>query len=118
MKLEICIDVDDVDRAVKFYGQGLGLTVLKHEKDWAQLQLEKQTFWLMRVDAGPQGPISRDFHRHWTPVHLDFHVDDIDEVLKRALASGGKLESRPKQDLANLADPSGNGIDLVQAASG
>jgi catechol 2,3-dioxygenase-like lactoylglutathione lyase family enzyme len=51
MKLEICIDVDDVDRAVKFYGQGLGLTVLKYEKDWAQLQLEKQTFWLMKVDA-------------------------------------------------------------------
>ncbi len=26
MKLEICIDVDDVDRAVEFSGKGLGWT--------------------------------------------------------------------------------------------
>jgi predicted enzyme related to lactoylglutathione lyase len=50
-------------------------------------------------------------------VHLDFHVDNIDEAIRRALASGGKLEGRPKQSLANLSDPSGNGIDLVESNS-
>jgi predicted enzyme related to lactoylglutathione lyase len=114
MKFEICIDVEDVDRAVAFYGQGLGLTVAKHERDWAQLKLGEQTVWLMKVESGSDGAISRDYGRHWTPVHLDIQVDDIDKAVERAVAAGGKLEKRPKPDLANLCDPSGNGVDLVQ----
>ncbi len=116
MKFEVCIDVDDVRRAVRFYGEGLGLTVVKEEPDWAQLSLGEQTFWLMKIAAGPQGPVSRDYQRHWTPVHLDFHVDNIDETIKRAMAAGGKLEGRQKPGLANFSDPSGNGVDLVQRA--
>ncbi|MGA9723120.1 MAG: VOC family protein, partial [Candidatus Binatus sp.] len=102
---------------VEFYGRGLGLTVVKHEPDWAQVTLGAQTFWIMKVPAGPQGPISRDYRRHWTPVHLDFAVDDIDEAVKRAVEAGGKLEGEiqhgPKGGLANLSDPAGNGVDLV-----
>jgi predicted enzyme related to lactoylglutathione lyase len=117
MEFSICIDVDDVNRAVEFYGRGLGLTVVKQEPDWAQVTLGTQTFWIMKVPAGVQGPISRDYQRHWTPVHLDFAVDDIDEAVKRAVGAGGKLEGEiqhgPKGALANLVDPSGNGVDLV-----
>lgn len=116
MKCEICIDVEDVDRAAQFYGQGIGLTVVKQELDWAQLKVGEQTIWLMKIGAGPEGEISRNYRRHWTPVHLDFHVDNIDEVVERAVAAGGKLERRPKPGLANLSDPSGNGVDLVQRA--
>ncbi len=121
MKLEICIDVDDVDRGVEFYGRGLGLEIQKHEKDWAKAVLGEQVFWIMKIPAGPSGSISRDNKRHWTPIHLDFHVDDIESVVKRALAAGGKLdrEIQRKPDggsLANLSDPSGNGIDIVQLA--
>ena len=114
MLFEICIDVDDVDKAVNFYGRGLGLTVVKHEPDWAQVKLEEQTFWIMKIPAGKQGEISRDYRRHWTPVHLDFAVDDIQAAITRAVAAGGKLEGRPKPELANFSDPSGNGVDLVQ----
>ncbi len=114
MKCEICIDVDDVDRAVEFYVRGIGLEVAKQEEDWAQLKIGEQTFWLMKIASGPEGGISRNYARHWTPVHLDFHVNDIDQAVERAVAAGGKLERRPKKDLANLSDPSGNGVDLVQ----
>ena len=117
MEFQICIDVDNVDRAVEFYGRGLGLTVVEHHPDWAQVTLREQTFWIMKAPAGAQGQISRDYRRHWTPVHLDFTVDDIDEAVKRAVDVGGKLEGEiqrgPKGGLANLADPSGNGADLV-----
>jgi predicted enzyme related to lactoylglutathione lyase len=119
VKLEVCIDVDDVDRAVAFYGRGLGLEVTEHQPDWAQLKLDEQTFWIMRAAPGSQGPISRDYRRHWTPIHLDFLVDDIDEAVQRALAAGGRLDREitrdpDRADLANLSDPAGNGIDLVQ----
>lgn len=117
MEFQICIDVDDVDRAVEFYGRGLGLTVVESHPDWAQIKLGAQTFWIMKTPAGAQGEISRDYRRHWTPVHLDFTVDDIDAAVRRAVDAGGKLEGEiqrgPKGGLANLVDPAGNGVDLV-----
>lgn len=121
MRLEICIDVDDVDGAVEFYGRGLGLEIQKHEKDWAKAALGEQVFWIMKIAPGPSGAISRDYRRHWTPIHLDLHVDDIDTAVNRALAAGGKLDSEIERRadgsaLANLADPAGNGIDLFQPA--
>jgi len=120
MEFSICIDVDDVDRAVEFYGRGLGLTVVEHESDWAQVKLGDQTFWIMKIPAGTQGKISRDYRRHWTPVHLDFTVEDIYEAVKRAVDAGGQLEGEiqhgPKGQLANLVDPSGNGVDLFSSA--
>jgi len=121
LEFSICIDVDDVDRAVEFYGRGLGLTVAKHEPDWAQVTLGAQTFWIMKAPAGTQGPISRDYRRHWTPVHLDFAVEDIDEAVKRAVEAGGKLEGEiqrsAKGAMANMVDPSGNGVDLICQAN-
>jgi len=113
---DTCIDVDDVGRAVKFYGEGIGLPVVRQEVDWAQLKVGDQTIWIMKTDAGLSGTISRDYQRHWTPVHLDFHVEDIDKTIERAVAAGGNMESRPKNSLANLSDPAGNGVDLVQAS--
>jgi len=114
VKCEICIDVDDVARAVRFYGDGIGLSVIKQEPEWAQLKVDELTIWLMKVSAGKTSLILRDYSRHWTPVHLDIHVEDIERTIERALAAGGKLEARPKPSLANLVDPSGNGVDLVQ----
>jgi extradiol dioxygenase family protein len=52
MKCEICIDVDDVAKAVRFHGEGIGLSVVKHEEEWAQLKLGEQTIWLMKVPSG------------------------------------------------------------------
>jgi predicted enzyme related to lactoylglutathione lyase len=115
MKLKICIDVEDVRRAAHFYGQGIGLSVIQEEEDWAQLKVGDQTIWIMKIPPGRSGEITRKYSRHWTPVHLDIHVDDIETAVKRAVAAGGQLEGRPKPSLANLVDPSGNGVDLVQA---
>ena len=124
MKLEICIDVDDVDRAVAFYGRGLGLAVIVQHSDWAQLALGEQTFWIVKKPGvGPAGTGACDFRRHWTPIHFDFVVDDLDSAVERALAAGGRLDreitrnaTEPcgRHDLANLSDPAGNGVDLIQ----
>jgi predicted enzyme related to lactoylglutathione lyase len=60
----------------------------------------------------------RDYSRHWTPVHLDFVVDDIDAAVERAVALGAVLE-RPVTTsawgrLAVMADPFGHGFCFVQ----
>jgi predicted enzyme related to lactoylglutathione lyase len=120
MKFDICIDVDEVGRAVEFYGKALGLSVVKVESGWAQFKTGEQTFWIMKAPAGPEGQILRDYRRHWTPIHLDFVVDDIDQAVERVIQAGGKLEGEIRRSaggaIANVSDPAGNGVDLVQRA--
>ena len=124
MKLEITIDVDNLDRGIEFYCGGLGLTLVERNPICTQAELNGQIFWLCPFAAGPHGSITRDFGRHWTPIHLDFIVDDVDEAVERALAAGGRLDGEIRRndpdplgcrsDVANLSDPAGNGVDLIQ----
>jgi predicted enzyme related to lactoylglutathione lyase len=100
MELRICIDVDDMERAVAFYTQGLGLQVGRRFKsDFVEL-----------LGAGNA--------RHWTPVHLDFVVEDIDAAVARLLKYGAVLEmpvaDRAWGRIAGLADPFGHGLDLLE----
>ncbi len=126
MKVEITIDVDDLGCAVEFYCEGIGLNLVELEKNWARAELDDQTFWICEFEAGQQGGITRDFQRHWTPIHLDFIVKDLDRTLARALDAGGRLDRAVRRDdreplgrcdVANLSDPAGNGIDLIERRS-
>jgi predicted enzyme related to lactoylglutathione lyase len=51
-------------------------------------------------------------------VHVDLCVDDIDTAVARALAEGATLErpirAEPYGRLANLADPFGHGLCLLE----
>jgi catechol 2,3-dioxygenase-like lactoylglutathione lyase family enzyme len=124
MELRICIDVDDLDRALAFYTLGLGLKAGRRlGDDWAEVLGAGSPIDLLANAPGtaPLGdthPQRRDYGRHWTPVHLDFVVDDIDAAVQRLLAQGAQLE-RPVLDrrwgrMANMADPFGHGFDLLQ----
>ena len=59
----------------------------------------------------------RDYARHWTPVHLDVVVDDVDAAVTRAVAAGARLEPAATHAwgrIAHLSDPFGHGICLLQ----
>jgi len=123
MKIGISIDVDNLDRAIDFYTRGVGLSVVERGPDWAHLIHEGQTIFIMQLPAGSDAVENahspREYTRHWTPVHLDFVVADMDHAVERALAAGAKLD-RPIQrrknlgDMANMSDPFGHGFDLIQ----
>jgi uncharacterized glyoxalase superfamily protein PhnB len=78
--------------------------------------------YLLRKSAGTiastESPHVRDYARHWTPVHLDFVVPDIDAAVARALSAGATLEQPPEAKrwgkLALLADPFGHGFCFVE----
>jgi hypothetical protein len=36
--------------------------------------------------------VPRDFGRHWTPVHLDFIVSNLDEIVGRLCGLGATLD--------------------------
>jgi predicted enzyme related to lactoylglutathione lyase len=124
MDIRICIDVDDVERAIAFYTQGLQLRLGRRlGADWAELLGAGSAIDLLCNAAGtaPLGesnPARRSFERHWTPVHLDFVVADVDAAATRLVGLGARLE-RPVQErrwgrMANLADPWGHGFDLLE----
>ena len=76
---------------------------------------------MIKVHLGDR-TAARDYRRHWTPVHLDFIVDDLDAVVARLLERGGRLDRRVKPRdygrIANMADPFGNGFDLIEFSGG
>lgn len=124
MDLRICIDVDDLERAIDFYTRGIGLSVGRRLlANWVELVGGPCPIDLLCVESGsaPLGddkPARRDYARHWTPVHLDFVVSDIDVATRRLVQLGATLE-RPIADrvwgrMASLADPFGHGIDLLE----
>lgn len=119
----INIDVEDLEKAAEFYtaafhlrrGRRLGPQVL--ELTGAGLH-----FYLLQKERGSSAssmtPDRRRYDRHWTPVHLDFVVDSIDESLAQFLSAGGKIESPTRDEkwgrIAQGSDPFGNGICLIQ----
>jgi catechol 2,3-dioxygenase-like lactoylglutathione lyase family enzyme len=124
IQIRICIDVDDLERAIAFYTQGLGLTVGRRlGADWAELLGGGSPIDLLvqapgTAPLGEAKPPRRDYARHWTPVHLDFVVAGIDAAAQRLVQHGATLE-QPIQDrrwgrMASLADPFGHGIDLLE----
>lgn len=124
MEIRVCLDVDDLDRAIGFYTRGLGLRLGRRlGTDWAELLGAGAALDLL-VEApgsaplGQDRPPRRDYQRHWTPVHLDFVVTGIDACAQRLVGLGAVLE-RPIQQrnwgrMANMADPFGHGFDLLE----
>ena len=66
--------------------------------------------------AGATEP--RDYRRHWTPVHLDFVVTDVEAAVDRAVAAGarseGEIASHVWGRMALMSDPFGNGFCLIE----
>jgi catechol 2,3-dioxygenase-like lactoylglutathione lyase family enzyme len=124
MEIRICIDVDDLERGIAFYAQGLGLrTGRRLGNDWVELLGAGSPIDLLAnpPDTAPLGeshPARRDYARHWTPVHLDFVVTGIEAVVQKLVSAGATLErpilERKWGRMANLADPFGHGLDLLE----
>jgi predicted enzyme related to lactoylglutathione lyase len=119
----INLDVDDLGEATKFYQAAFGLKVgRRFGDDGIELVGTSAPIYLLAKAAATSatGPPSqlRKYDRHWTPVHLDFVVNEIDAAVGRAVDAGARLE-RPISThswgrLALMADPFGHGFCLVQ----
>jgi predicted enzyme related to lactoylglutathione lyase len=117
------IDVADLERGIAFYCDGLNLTLRRRlSPSWVELAGANLPIFLLgnRKPTTNLGgtQIQRDFARHWTPVHLDFIVPELDAAVARLTGLGATLD-RPIQlaeygRMANMADPFGNGFDLIE----
>jgi predicted enzyme related to lactoylglutathione lyase len=116
------VDVDDLEKAVRFYTAAFELTVGRRFGAHAVEVLGGPApIYLLAKESGTAATAAGDrrtYERHWTPVHLDFVVDDMDSAIDKAVAAGATLE-KPAQThaygkLALLADPFGHGFCFIQ----
>ena len=123
MNLLVNLDVDDLDKAIHFYSTAFGLTVGRRFGAFGVEMLGSSApIYLLVKEAGttPSDMTSqrRSYERHWTPVHLDFVVEDIEAAVALALSAGAKLEKPVATQgwgkLAPMADPFGHGFCFVQ----
>ena len=123
MELLANIDVPDVEQATTFYCEALGLTVgRRFGAGGVELLGASSAIYLLEKAQGSaataDSPQRRDYSRHWSPVHLDFVVPDLDAAVARASAAGALLEGDVRTSvwgrLAVFADPFGHGFCLIQ----
>jgi len=117
------LDVDDLDKAVRFYSSAMRLKVGRRFGTFGVEMLGSSApiYLLAKSPGTPASDTTaqqRSYERHWTPVHLDFVVDEIEPAVQRAITAGALLE-RPIAahkwgKLALMADPFGHGFCFVQ----
>ncbi|HZW13433.1 MAG TPA: VOC family protein [Noviherbaspirillum sp.] len=127
MRTLINIDVPDLDEAVAFYRDAVGLTLNRViDDEVAELVGGSCVLYLLRNDPGSvtssTATATRQYTRHWTPVHIDFVVDNVVEAAKRALDAGAKQESECVEWMGSkcitFSDPFGHGFCLIEFAEG
>ncbi|EPC03064.1 hypothetical protein L861_22405 [Litchfieldella anticariensis FP35 = DSM 16096] len=123
MEFLVNLDVDDLERAIGFYTAAFGLEVgRRFGGDVAELVGGPTPLYLLAkhadTPAWKNAAQHRHYGRHWTPLHLDFVIDDIDMAVEAAVAAGAELEqpitTHEWGRLALMADPFGHGFCFVQ----
>ncbi|MDQ2897095.1 MAG: VOC family protein [Actinomycetota bacterium] len=102
----IWLPVTDMQRAVAFYRDDLGLDVIEHDGDWAEVTAGDQRIGLNAREspAGDGGAV------------IAFAVDDpdatVDELKGRGVAFVGELSEHPWGRIAPFKDPDGNDLQV------
>lgn len=97
MDMLVNLDVDDLEKAIAFYGTTFGLRVGRRFGQ-AGVEMLGSTVPIYLLVKEPGTPAAgttaqvRSYARHWTPVHLDFVVEDIGTAVQHALDAGAVLE--------------------------
>ncbi|HVZ90637.1 MAG TPA: VOC family protein [Rhizomicrobium sp.] len=127
MRYAVTIDVPELAAGLKFYRDGLGLAEISRPvPGYVVLRCGDGTIGLMEKQAGslPAAGANdvRRYERHWTPVHVDFHVEDFDGALAMALKAGARCEQKfeggKHPPVAFCSDPFGHGFCIIGMKAG
>ena len=125
MKVTVSIDVPSLDEGLQFFGDVFGFVeAARPHPGYAMLSHGDATIGLLAKPAGSspaEGSSDvRRYERHWTPVHVDFRVDDFEATLERALESGAAAEQVHRVEgfppIAFCSDPFGHGFCIIGAS--
>ena len=108
-KVVFMLMAQDMDRAVGFYKDVIGLKVNYQSPDWTEMAYGDA---VVALHGGGNG--------EFKGTGLGFTVADVEAACQEVTAGGGKVRSGPAERpgepilLAMLADTEGNGFELAQ----
>src|SRR6266508_337955 len=123
------IQVQDMDRSVRFYTSALGMRVSRRQSvpetggEWAELR-SVESEQVLELNWYPEG--SRFFkgpYRHGDELdHIAFECEDVEGAYRELLASGARAGHPPFEEgrsvLAYVVDPDGIWIELCAPSPG
>ena len=123
-ELIVNIDVPDLNAGIDFYSSALGFHCVRKlfGGSVAELRCDAGRIFLIEHPGGslavPDKPAQRHYSPHWTPVHIDLPVPELDSAVAKALANGacanGPVSSQVFGRLAPMRDPFGHGFCLIE----
>lgn len=117
------IDVPDIEAGIAFYTSAFGLRIgRRFDPAFVELLGAETKIYLLEkapdTTIGPSSQETRRYQRHWSPIHADFIVGDIQAATQKVLRAGatreGETRSAPYGKLAMFADPFGHGFCLIE----
>lgn len=97
MNFLVNLDVDDLEKAVVFYSSVFELKVGRRFGSFG-VELLGSSAPIYLLAKAPDTPTSdatsqrRSYERHWTPIHLDFVVEEIESAVQHAISAGAQLQ--------------------------
>jgi predicted enzyme related to lactoylglutathione lyase len=115
---DVYYNVQDMNRAVGFYRDVLGVRVVDESPHWASLDIGGVRVGLHWTGGGPVPRIPRDEHGAHAGATVTLEVRDVDAVAAAMKARGvnvlGPVTHNPWGSLAVFEDPDGNVLKLMQ----
>jgi predicted enzyme related to lactoylglutathione lyase len=124
--VHVSIDVPELEAGLRFYGEVFGF--VEKARPFPTMAILDANNVSVCLHQKKEGSVSssastdaRRYERHWTPIHLDLHVEDFDDVLAKIRAGGGAIENELRtqgpKPAAFCSDPFGNGFCVIGEAS-
>jgi predicted enzyme related to lactoylglutathione lyase len=107
----VWLPVNDMDRAVRFYRDTLGLRLQRQEDDWAELDANGLRVGLNAKDSETPGPEGGAVLAFQPEGDLDSAVE---ELRGRGVDFAGGISEHPWGRIAPLHDPDGNSLQLYE----
>ena len=122
MKFSVTIDVPLIEAGLRFYRDALGIVeVSRPIPTYVTLDCGGSEIGLMEKPAGTVPAKGSDdvrrYERHWTPVHIDFHVENFEEALAKVSDACAKCENKfaihGRTPIACCSNQFGNGYCIL-----
>ena len=111
----VWVPVDDIDRAVKFYEETLGLTVKGRDGDWAEVDADGVSIGLNARESTHDG--------HGGGAVISFQPDgdlaqEVDRLSQAGVTFVGDVAEHPWGKIAAFKDSEGNDLQLYAPPNG
>jgi predicted enzyme related to lactoylglutathione lyase len=122
MKIGVSIDVPTIEQGIAFYGRAFGFAESSRPIEGVAILKAGDAQICLLAKAAGSSPAKgsddiRRYERHWTPVHIDIHVDDFDAALENAREAGAVCEQLHRRagfpPVAFCSDPFGHGFCII-----